>query len=72
MHRQATSLAQAAAWGMRVTCFSIPRLHDRFQYEEEEKEVREGDIVMKIVPLLRNFRLEFDGLNQLLNTYIPS
>lgn len=70
--RQATSLRQAAEWGMHAIQSSMPRLRDRFLYEEEEKEHREREVIMKLVPLLYNFRLEFVGLNQLRNTYVPN
>ena len=70
--RQATSLRQAAEWGMRAIQSSMPRLKDRFPYEEEEKELKEREIILSIVPHLYNFRLEFVGLNQIRNTYVPS
>ena len=70
--RQATSLRQAAEWGMRAIQGSMPRLKDRFPYEEEVKALREREFILRIVPKLYNFRLEFVGLNQIRNTYIPS
>ena len=69
---QATSLRQAAEWGMHAIQSSMPRLKDRFPYEEEDKAHRERDLILRIVPLLYNFRLEFVGLNQIRSTYIPS
>ena len=69
---QATSLRQAAEWGMHAIQSSMPRLKDRFPYEDEDKAHRERDLILRIVPLLYNFRLEFVGLNQIRSTYIPS
>ena len=51
---------------------SMPRLKDWFPYEEEEKAHRERDLILRIVPLLYNFRLEFVGLNQIWSTYVLS
>ena len=48
------------------------RLKDRILYEEEEKEHKEQEIILMLVPLLYNFRNECVGLNQLRNTYIPN
>ena len=69
---QATALRQAAEWGMRAIQSSMPRLKDRFLYEDEEKEHREREVILKLVPLLYNFRLEFVGLNQLRTVYVPN
>ena len=69
---QATSLRQAAEWGMRAIQSSMPRLKDRFLYEEEEKQHKERRIILELVPLLYNFRLEAVGLNQLRSTYVPN
>ena len=60
---EATSLRQAAEWGMHAIQSSMPRLKDRFPYEEEEKALKERDLILSIVPQLYNFRLEFVGLN---------
>ena len=68
----ATSLRQAAEWGMRAIQSSMPRLKDRFPYEEEEKAFRERELILLVVPKLYNFRLEFVGLNQIRSTYIKS
>jgi DDE superfamily endonuclease len=73
--REATSLRQALEWGMRAIQSSMPRLYDRIQYEAEPEETgyeTERSIVLKLVPLIYNFRLEFVGLNQLRNTYVPN
>ena len=65
---QATSLRQAAEWGMHAIQSSMPRLKDRFPCEEDDKE---REIILRIVPHLYNFRLEFVGLSQIRNTYVP-
>ena len=69
---QATSLRQSAEWGMRAIQASMPRLKDRFLYEQEEKQDKERRIILELVPLLYNFRLEAVGLNQLRSTYVPN
>ena len=67
--QQATSLRQAAEWGMHAIQASMPRLKDRFVCEGEDKAFKEREVVMELVPLLYNFRLEFTGLNQIRTTY---
>ena len=69
---QATSLRQAAEWGMRAIQCSMPRLKDRIRYESEDLVSSERSVILALVPLLYNFRLEFVGLNQLRNTYVPN
>jgi hypothetical protein len=69
---QATSLRQAAEWGMGAIQSSMPRLKDRIPYEAEDIVESERSIVLRLMPLLYNFRLEFVGLNQLRNTYVPN
>jgi DDE superfamily endonuclease len=65
--REATSLRQAAEWGMRAIQGSMPRLKDALHYEEKGERKR----IMKLVPLLYNLRLARVGLNQIANTYVP-
>ena len=67
-HKQATSMRQAAEWGMRAIQSAFPRLRDRIRFEEHG----ERRIFLALVPLLYNFRLAKVGLNQLQNTYVPS
>jgi DDE superfamily endonuclease len=67
--QQATSLRQAAEWGMRAIQSAFPRLKDRIHYEESGIERR---VFLSLVPLLYNFRLNLVGLNQLRNVYVPS
>jgi hypothetical protein len=64
---EATSLRQAAEWGMRAIQSSMPRLKDAIRYEENGERSR----IMKLVPLLYNLRLSIVGLNQIANTYVP-
>ena len=64
---QATSLRQAAEWGMRAIQGSMPRLKDPMKFERNGERKR----ILKLVPLLYNLRLSRVGLNQLANTYVP-
>jgi hypothetical protein len=66
--KEATSLRQAAEWGMRAIQGSMPRLTEPIKYETNG----ERRLVLKLVPLLYNIRLARVGLNQLANTYVPS
>ena len=65
--KQATSLRQAAEWGMRSIQSAFPRMKDAILYEEKG----ERAVILKLLPLLYNIRLERVGLNQILNTYAP-
>ena len=69
---QATSLRQAAEWGMHAIQSSMSRLKDRFLYEEEEKQHREREVALKLVPLLYNFRLEHVGLSQIVAKWLST
>jgi DDE superfamily endonuclease len=64
---EATSLRQASEWGMRAIQSAFPRLKDAIKYEENGERKR----ILKLVPLLYNYRLEIVGLNQIRNTYVP-
>ena len=66
--KEATSLRQAAEWGMRAIQGSMPRLTEAMKFETRGERRR----VLKLVPLLYNLRLERVGLNQIANTYVPS
>jgi hypothetical protein len=50
---------------MRAIQGAFPRLKDAIKYEEKGERLR----ILKLVPLLYNFRLEVVGLNQIMNTY---
>jgi DDE superfamily endonuclease len=65
---QATSLRQAAEWGMRAIQSAFPRMRDRIHYEENG----ERRIYLSLLPLLYNFRVMKVGLNQLRSTYVPN
>jgi hypothetical protein len=65
---QATSLRQAAEWGMRAIQSAFPRLKDRIHYELNG----ERAVFLSLVPLLYNFRMLHVGLNQIRNVYCPS
>ena len=60
---QATSLRQAAEWGMCAIQSAFPRLKDKILIEENG----ERRVFLHLVPLLHNFRLEHVGLNQICN-----
>jgi hypothetical protein len=66
---EATSLRQAAEWGMRAIQGAFPRLKDAIKYEVDGGSERR--MMLKLVVLLYNFRLEHVGLNQIRNTYVP-
>jgi hypothetical protein len=65
---EATSLRQASEWGMRALQSAFPRLKDELRFEQTGERGR----ILKLVPLLYNFRLEAVGLNQIRNTYVPA
>ena len=52
--REATSLRQAAEWGMRAIQGAFPRLKDRLQFEENG----ERKVHLTTVPHLYNYRLD--------------
>ena len=66
--RAATSMRQAAEWGMRALQSSFPCLLDRLVYEERG----ERRITMKMMILLYNFRARLVGINQIKNVYMPN
>jgi hypothetical protein len=63
---QATSLRQAAEWGMRAIQSSFPRLKETIRIEDNG----ERSVILNLVPLLYNYRLAKVGLNQLRRTSI--
>jgi hypothetical protein len=65
---QATSLRQAAEWGMRAIQGAFPRMKDAIRIEENG----ERAVILNLLPLLYNYRLAKVGLNQLRNVYVPS
>jgi DDE superfamily endonuclease len=65
---EATSLRQAAEWGMRAIQGSMPRLKDPIKFEQNG----ERRVIMKLVPLLYNIRLTLVGLNQLKSVYVKN
>ena len=66
--QEATSMRQSAEWGVRAFKSSFPRLKDRIIYEESGERKR----IMKSCILLYNLRARKVGINQILNTYMPS
>jgi hypothetical protein len=67
LQQEATSLRQAAEWGMRAIQSSFPRLKDRIQYENNG----ERKVFLLLLPLLYNYRTNLVGLNQIGSTYVP-
>jgi DDE superfamily endonuclease len=65
---QATSIRQAAEWGMRAVQSAFPRLTDKIKFEENG----ERRVFLALAVMLYNVRLELVGLNQIRNTYVPS
>ena len=65
---EATSLRQAAEWGMRALQSAMPRLKDHIAYEKNG----ERSVILKLVPLLYNLRCNKVGLNQIRNTYMQA
>ncbi len=66
---EATSLRQAAEWGMRAIQSAFPRMKETIKYDEDPTERR---LILKLLVLLYNYRLEKVGLNQIRNTYVPA
>ncbi len=66
--KDATSLRQAAEWGMRALQGAFPRLKDRIPWDEYDNRFF---FLLQIV-LLYNYRVERVGLNQIRNTYLPA
>jgi len=64
--RQATSMRQAAEWGMRAIQSSFPRLKDTFLYED----MGEHRILMKMVCLLYNLCVPTVGIDQMKNVFM--
>ena len=68
INSEATSMRQAAEWGMRALKSSFPRLKDRFVYEENG----EHKIMQKMMIYLYNLRARKVGINQIRNVYMPA
>lgn len=66
--RQATSARQASEWGTRAFQGTYPRFKDRLVYEENG----ERKLILLTTVLLFNLRTALVGVNQLLNSYMPS
>lgn len=65
---EATSMHQAAEWGMRALVqSSLPCLKDRFIYEEKG----ERELALHSMLLLYNLRTRMVGINQIHNYYMP-
>ena len=67
MLREATSMRQAAEWGMRALQGSFPRLKARLRYEEHG----ERKCILQSIMLLYNFRARYCGINQIRTTFMP-
>lgn len=66
--REATSMRQAAEWGMRGLQSSFPRLCDRMVFETRG----ERRISIKMMILVYNLRARMVGINQIKNFYMPA
>jgi DDE superfamily endonuclease len=67
VQQEATSLRQAAEWGMRAIQSSFPRLKDRIHYETNG----ERRVFLQLLPLLYKYCMKLVGLNQIGSTYVP-
>ena len=67
MLREATSMRQAAEWGMRALQGSFPRLKARLKYEENG----ERKCIIQCIMLVYNFRARYCGINQIRTTFMP-
>lgn len=65
--RQATSVRQAAEWGMKAVQSAFPRVKDKIHCEEGG----ERKIYLMLLVLLCNMPLELVGLNQIRNVFVP-
>jgi hypothetical protein len=63
----ATSMRQAAEWGMQALQGSFPRLQDTFPFKDSPGEQLE---TLQMIMLLCNFRCKNVRLNQLWNTFV--
>jgi hypothetical protein len=64
-NREATSLRQAAEWGMRAIQSAFPRVKNKIKYEEHGFRA----IMLECMVLLYNYRLVNVGLNQIKTVY---
>jgi hypothetical protein len=65
----ATSLCQAAEWGMRALQGSFPRLKDRITFSDEASDRK---VFLNLIPMIYNFRMHYVGLNQIRSTFYPN
>ena len=63
---EATSMIQSKKWGMRCLQGSFPRLKERSIYEE----CGERALILKLIILVYNFRVNTVGINQIRNVYM--
>jgi hypothetical protein len=66
---QATSLRQAAEWGMRALQGSFPRLKDMIIFSDEASDRK---VFLNLIPMIYNFRMHYVGLNQIRSTFYPN
>ena len=67
MLTEATSMQQAAEWGMHALQGSFPRLKCRIVYEEKG----ERQLILESIVLLYNWRVNTVGINQTRTTFMP-
>lgn len=68
INREATSVRQFSEWGMRGLQGSFPRLKDTLAYEERG----ERSTILELIVHVYNVRSTLVGINQILNSYMPS
>jgi hypothetical protein len=66
INKEATSMHQSAEWGMHAFKASLPRLKDRFIYEE----YGERKLILKIMTLLYNLLARKVGISQIQSVYM--
>jgi hypothetical protein len=67
IHQEATSLRQAAEWGMRGLQSAFPRIKQPMKYETKG----ERRLILINVQMLYNYRCFHVGLNQIKTVYFP-
>ena len=65
--REATSLQQAAEWGMGALQSGFPRITDTIRWEDYGKRA----LLLECMIFLYNYRVETVGLNQIRTVYMP-
>jgi hypothetical protein len=67
MLEQATSMRQAAEWGMHALQSSFGRLHGILKYEK----MGQRSLILQSIVFLHNWRVNTVGLNQIQTVFMP-